>query len=101
MNLIYFWIIFKGCCEDNRTAIYTNKPLQEQYRVTQNVQYCLDNKQGHYAFQVGCLNKIVEKVNKNVWYLGSFAISFALVQIMSILLSCCIAYSSKKSYQSI
>lgn len=66
-----------------------------------NIQYCLDNKQGHYSYQEGCLNKIINVTYKNVWYLGSTAISFALVQVMAILLSCCIAYSTKKSYQTI
>jgi len=90
-----------SCCENNNTQIHWNRPLQEQYRVTTNIQYCLDNKQGHYAYQEGCLNKVINVVTKNIWYLGSTAISFALVQIMAILLSCCIAYSSKKPYETI
>jgi len=90
-----------SCCENNNTQIQYNRPLQDQYRVSANVQYCLDNKQGHYAYHEGCLTKLYTIMHKNIWYLGAMAISFALVQIMAILLSCCIAYSSKRSYQTI
>jgi len=93
-----------SCCEYNTTYLHHPQPnvnLQEQLRVEKNIEYCLNNRIGHYAWKEGCFTKVTSLMSKHVWYLGALGLTFALVQIMSILLSCCIAYSSKKSYHTI
>jgi CD63 antigen len=66
--------------------------------VPQPIRYC-PNDSRQPAFSQGCLNKVVNAVNAHYWYLASTVVSFALIQIMAVVLACCVAYSVKKHYQ--
>lgn len=79
-----------SCCAAYRPVAPDQPP--------QPIRYCPNDAQ-QPAYADGCLTKVVSAVSNRIWYLAATAVSFALIQIMAVVLACCVAYSVKKHYQ--
>jgi len=59
---------------------------------------CGKNQSASTFWEVGCADGFVKKVENNVWTIGGVGIGLAFIQIIGIMLSCCLARAIKKDY---
>jgi len=59
---------------------------------------CGINQAASIFHEDGCADGFVKKVENNVWTIGGVGIGLAFIQIIGIMLSCCLARAIKKDY---
>lgn len=83
------------CCGTNGTASWDGSiPTSCCLEVTDT---CIAD--GDQTYDDGCLEKFIDWVEANILVIGGVGIGLAFIQIVGIILSCCLARSIKKEYQ--